>query len=295
MPDFTQFFGLPSPGPERADALVLPLPIEKTVSYGVGAASGPQAIIAATLQVEPFDEETLVDFAESPRLHVLPPVAADGSLEDCLARIQDRVRSLRGKFLVALGGEHSVTYGVIHGLVDDPAEVTIVQIDAHGDLADTLADRRWSHGTVMRRLWEKGCRLMQIGIRSMTRSEYEVATAGPRIVTFFAHRLESQWSDVLDALRRLEGKVYLTIDVDGLDPSIIPSTGTPQPGGLSWRQTMEILRVLMGESRCELIGADVVEFVASPVPPGCDPAAARLTTKLLAWWWRGRLQSSNVP
>ena len=96
----------------------------------------------------------------------------------------------------------------------------------------------------MRRLWEKGCRLMQIGIRSMTRGEYEVATAGPRIVTYFAHRLESQWSEMLDALRRLEGKVYLTIDVDGLDPSIIPSTGTPQPGGLSWRQTMEILRVL---------------------------------------------------
>ena len=93
---------------------------------------------------------------------------------------------------------------------------------------------------------------------------------------------------MLDALRRLEGKVYLTVDVDGLDPSIIPSTGTPQPDGLSWRQTMEIFRVLLAESRCQLIGADVVEFVASPVPPGCDPAAARLTTKLLAWWWKGR-------
>jgi agmatinase len=287
MPDATQFFGLPSPGPECADALVLPLPVEKTVSYGVGAGSGPQAIIAATLQVETFDEETLVDFAESPRLHVFPPLATDGQLEDCLARIQDRVRSLRDKFLLVLGGEHSVTYGVVNGLVDDVAEVTVVQIDAHGDLADTLAGRRWSHGTVMRRLWERGCRLMQIGIRSMTRSEYEVATAGPRIVTYFAHRLENQWSEMLDALRRLEGKVYLTIDVDGLDPSIIPSTGTPQPGGLSWRQMMEILRVLSNESRCQLIGADVVEFVASPVPPGCDPAAARLATKLLAWWWRG--------
>ena len=137
MPDPTQFFGLPSPGPERADALVLPLPVEKTVSYGTGAGSGPQAIVAATLQVETFDEETLVDFAESPRLHVLPPVATDGQLEECLARIQDRVRSLRGKFLLVLGGEHSVTYGVVNGLVDDPAEVTVVQIDAHGDLADT--------------------------------------------------------------------------------------------------------------------------------------------------------------
>jgi agmatinase len=288
MPDPTQFFGLPSPGPERADALVLPLPIEKTVSYGTGAGSGPAAIVAATVQVETFDEETLVDFAESPRLHVLPPPSTDGDLEACLARIRDCVRPLRGKFLLCLGGEHSVTYGVVDGLVNDPAEVTVVQIDAHGDLADKLNSRNWSHGTVMRRLWERGCRLMQIGIRSMTRAEYEVATAGPRITTYFMHRLEEQWLEVLDVLRRLEGKVYLTVDVDGLDPSIIPSTGTPQPGGLSWRQMMEILRVLMTESRCQLIGADVVEFIASPVPPGCDPAAARLATKLLAWWWKGR-------
>jgi len=291
MPDPTQFFGLPSPGRERADALVLPLPVEKTVSYGTGAGSGPRAIIAATLQVETFDEETLVEFAESPRLHVLPPLSTDGDIEACLARIRDYVRPLRGKFLLVLGGEHSITYGVVGGLVDDPAEVTVVQLDAHGDLADKLNGRHWSHGTVMRRLWERGCRLMQIGIRSMTRSEYEVAASSPRIVTYYMHRLEDQWLEILDAIRRLEGKVYLTVDVDALDPSIIPSTGTPQPGGLSWRQTMEILRVLMGESRCQLIGADVVEFIASPVPPGCDPTAARLATKLLAWWWKGRTSS----
>ena len=91
--------------------------------------------------------------------------------------------------LLCLGGEHSVTYGVIGGLVDDPAEVTIVQLDAHGDLADKLGGRHWSHGTVMRRLWERGCRLVQIGIRSMTREEYDLATTSPRIVTYFAHRL----------------------------------------------------------------------------------------------------------
>jgi agmatinase len=307
MPDLTQFFGLPSLGHERADVLVLPLPIEKTVCYGTGAASGPRAIVEATIQIETFDEETLVEFAESPRVHVLPPVSSDGDLEACLSRISDEVRALRGKFLLCLGGEHSVTYGVIGGLLDDPADVTIVQLDAHGDLADKLGGRHWSHGTVMRRLAERGCRLVQIGIRSMTRDEYQFASSSPRIVTYFAHRLgdcpnfrlsengtvpldvpTSQWPEILEALRRLEGKVYLTVDVDGLDPSIIPSTGTPQPDGLSWRQTMDIFRVLLSESRCQLIGADVVEFVASPNPPGCDPAAARLTTKLLAWWWKGQ-------
>lgn len=288
MPDFTQLFGLPSPGPDGADAVLLPLPVEKTVSYGSGTSSGPAAILAASLQVETFDEETLVDFAQSPRLHVLPPLSPEGDIEDCLAKIEEHVRPWRGRFLLSLGGEHTVTYGLVTGLADNPADVTVVQIDAHGDLADKLTGRHWSHGTVMRRLWERGCRLVQIGIRSLTRDEYDVATAGPRITTYYAHRLESQWAEILSTLRSLEGKVYLTIDVDGLDPSIVPSTGTPQPGGLSWRQTMELLRAIFTESRCELIGADVVEFVASPISPGCDPAAARLVTKLLAWWWTGR-------
>lgn len=285
--DPTQFLGLPSLGPQRADALLLPLPVEKTVSYGTGTSGGPRAILDASLQLEPFDEETLVEFSEAPRLDTLPPLSANGEIEDCLARIRERVQPLRDKFLLVLGGEHTVTYGVVTGLVDDPAEVTVVQIDAHADLADELRGQRWSHGTVMRRLWEQGCGLVQIGIRSLTRSEHAVATAGPRIATYYAHRLEEQWAEVLESLRRLEGKVYLTIDVDGLDPSIIPSTGTPLPDGLSWRQTMEVVRVLATESRCRLIGADIVEFVPSAVPPGCDPTAARLAAKVLAWWWTG--------
>ena len=285
--DATQFFGLPAAGQEHADARLLPVPVEKTVSYGTGTAGGPQAILEASFQLEPFDEEVLVDFTEAPRLHTFPPVSTAGGLEDCLARIRDTVRPLRDKFLLSLGGEHGVTYGLVTGLVDDLAEVTVVQIDAHADLADELQGRRWSHGTVMRRLWEQGCSLVQIGIRSLTRGEHAVATAGPRIATYYAHRLEEQWPEILEVLRRLEGKVYLTLDVDGLDPGIIPSTGTPLPNGLSWRQTMDVVRVLTTESRCGLIAADVVEFIPSAVPPGCDPAAARLAAKVLAWWWTG--------
>ncbi len=107
--DPTQFLGLPSPGQSRADALLLPLPIEKTVSYGTGTAGGPQAILDASLKIETFDEETLVEFAEAPRVHTLPPVSAEGSIEECLDRIRDCVRPLRGKFVLALGGEHTVT------------------------------------------------------------------------------------------------------------------------------------------------------------------------------------------
>jgi agmatinase len=292
--DSTQFLGLASLGQSQADVLLLPVPVEKTVSYGTGTTGGPRAILDASLKLETFDEETLVDFADGPHIHTLPPLATDGSIEECLARIRDSVGPLRDKFIVSLGGEHTVTYGLVTGLFADPSEATIVHIDAHADLADKLDGRHWSHGTVMRRLWEQGCRLVQIGIRSLTRSEYLVASAGPRISTYYAHNLDDQWPEILEMLRRIEGKVYLTIDVDGLDPSIIPSTGTPLPGGLSWRQAIDVIRTLTTQSQCKLVAADIVEFVPSPTPPGCDPVAARLTAKLLAWWWTGQ-KARNSP
>ncbi len=286
--DPTQFFGLPSPGIDAADALILPWPLERTVSYGTGTKTGPAAIIAASPQIEFFEEETLVDFQQSPKLHVLPAIAVDPAipgvkLPEHLAATAKYISQFRDRFLLTLGGEHLLTYGVVTGLAADLANVTIVQIDAHADLADTLAGRRWSHGTVMRRLWERGCRLIQVGIRSLSRPEYELVQSGPRIETFFAHELASRWDELLQLLARLDGSVYLSFDVDGLDPSIIPSTGTPQPGGLSWPQAMEVVRAVIN-APCDLLGADVVEFIASPNPPGCDIIAARLVTKILAYW-----------
>ena len=285
-----QFLGLASVDKADADALILPLPFEKTVSYGSGTSNGPQAVLDASLQLELFDEETLVDFKKSPKLHTLPALLDNGTetVPEYLKAVEKYVAALPDKFILGLGGEHTVTYGLVKGLAGDPAGITVVQIDAHADLADELGGLKWSHGTVMRRLWEEGCRLVQIGIRSLSSSEYELVEAGGRITTYFAHRLEEQWSEVLQTLHDLEGPVYLTIDVDGLDPSIIPSTGTPQPGGLSWREAMEVIRAIAESRSIRWLGADVVEFVPSPHPPGCDPAAARLAEKVLAWRHSGR-------
>jgi agmatinase len=283
-----QFLGLPPCGEERADAIILPVPLEMTVSYGTGTWRAPRAILDASCQVEVFDEETLVDFSQLPRVHTLPPFLARGSLEDYLHALSERAAPFRGKFVLGLGGEHTLTYGLVTGLIENPADLTIVQVDAHADLIDELDGHRWSHGTVMRRLWEQGCRLVQIGVRSLSRSEHELATSDDRITPYFAHQLPEKWPDVLDALRGLEGDVYLTVDVDGLDPSLIPSTGTPQPNGLNWSQTMEVFRALAAAKRCRMVGADVVELVASPHPPGCDLIAAKLVAKLLAFWWVGR-------
>jgi len=285
--DPNQFLGLPAVPLEKADAVILPVPLEKTVSYGTGTWRGPRAILDASCQVESFDEQTQVDFTERPRLHTLPLLLVDGELEEWIEAIEARAAGLREKFVVTLGGEHSLTLGAATGLAEDLGRLTIVQIDAHADLIDSLDGRRFSHGTVMRRLWEQGCRLVQIGVRSLSREEYELARADSRIETFFAHELPQRWDELLAALDALAGPVYLTLDVDGLDPGVIPSTGTPQPGGLSWWQTIEIIRRISLAQEARWIGADVVELVASPHPPGCDLAVARLASKLLAWWWKG--------
>lgn len=283
-----QFLGLPPCGEESADAIVLPLPMEMTVSYGTGTWRAPRAILEASCQVEVFDEETLVDFSESPKVLTLPPFLPQETPEHYLRALAGRVAQFRNRFVLGLGGEHTLTYGLVTGLVEEPAELTIVQIDAHADLIDELDGRRWSHGTVMRRLWEQGCRLVQIGLRSLSRSEYGLATGDDRIMPYFAHQLPEKWPDVLDVLHGLRGDVYLTVDLDGLDPSVIPSTGTPQPNGLSWPQAIEVFHAVSTSQGCRLLGADVVELVASPHPPGCDLTAAKLVQKLLAFWWMGK-------
>jgi agmatinase len=282
-PDPDQFLGITSRGVAEADVLILPLPLEMTVTYGTGTARGPRAILDASCKIELFEEETLIDFAQRPALHTFAPLAPAGDLIEYLAAVRQFVAPLRGRFVVGLGGEHTVTYGLVRGLAEDLAQTTIVHVDAHADLIDELEGRRWSHGTVMRRLWEHGCRLVQIGVRSLSRPEYELIGTGERIVTYYAHQLAERWEEMLELLRGLEGAVYLSVDVDGLDPAVIPSTGTPQPNGLTWRQAMEVIRAVAGAARCQWIGADVVEFVPSPHPPGCDLTAARLVMKMLAW------------
>lgn len=288
MTPVTQLLGLPPCPLDRADAVVLPAPMERTVSYGPGTSGGPAAILAASSQVETFDEETGVDFEEAPRIHTATTVMPGDSPEADLAAIEAAVARFRGKFVLTLGGEHTLTQAAAAGLCDNIDRLTIVQIDAHADLIDRLGGLKLSHGTVMRRLWERGANVVQLGIRSLSREEFDLIGKGERIRTYFAHQLPDQFDEALDTLRRLEGDVYLTIDIDGLDPSVVPSTGTPQPDGLSWRQTMAVLQAVTAAPRARVLGADVVEFVPSPHPPGCDLTAAKLAVKTLAWWHAAR-------
>jgi len=289
------FLDLPSLAEADSEAVILPLPFERTTSYGKGAEGGPDAILRASCQIELFDEELGIDFEASGGFHTAPSVQDDPerSIEQYLKQVAEKVRAIRDKFFLALGGEHTVTYGVVEGLVESLDDLTIVMIDAHADLIDELEGRRWSHGTVARRLWEQGCRVLQIGVRSLSREEHDFIKAGERIETWYAHELSGKWQNLLARLGDLSGPLYLSVDVDGLDPSLIPSTGTPQPEGLTWRQTMDVFGAL-SKSRAQWLGADVVEFVPSPQSPGCDITAAKLAVKLAAYWRKRNRSSSGL-
>jgi agmatinase len=285
------FLGLPDvlASAERARAWVLPIPFESTTSYGAGTRDGPAAIITASRQVEFYDRELDGEPALSMGIHTLNPLAmVHSSPKAMLAAIEEAVaRILNGspapQILGILGGEHTITSGAVRGLarhcgMDD---LVAVQIDAHADLRDEYQGSRFSHACAARRILET-CPIFQVGVRSISAEEEHFRRGLRRVKTVFADHVQASGSDHLaDLAAFVRGKtVYLTIDLDGLDPSIMPAVGTPEPGGLSWEQTLDIVRVVCGEAdRVPVF--DIVELAPVPGLRGPDFLAAKLTYKIM--------------
>mgnify|MGYP001813443713 CR=1 FL=1 len=279
------FLGL-SPGdagPQPSRCRVLPVPFAATVSYEGGTDQGPQAILRASAQVElydrAFDSEAYQDYG----VETLPAFAAHGEdAEAFVTRLAAYAEDLHDsqRLLVGLGGEHTVTIGLARGLRRaSGAPLTLVQIDAHADLRDHYDGNAYSHACITRRLLDDGVdKVALLGVRSVCPEVVRLAEQDPRI--------HLQWADDIQAdadgryLERLaeqiEGDdVYLTIDVDGLDPGVIPATGTPEPGGLSWHQALSIIRVTTRVAR--VTGFDITELAPRPGLHAADFAAAKLT------------------
>lgn len=287
------FLDLPASRPETADGLLLPLPFEGTVSYGRGTAGGPEAIWQASTQVEPWDEEIGCDL-DRLRLFSHSPLSCSpgDSVESYLRRVQVTAADLQrhGGLVFGIGGEHGLSPPLVRAAVDDPGDlsaVTVVQFDAHPDLRDEYEGTPHSHACAMRRLVERGARILAVGIRSADREEFAYGRDGGRVRSFFARQLAEDpeaETRLLQALSELEGAVYLTIDVDALEVHLCPATGTPQPGGLGWWQILRYLRTLLLENRRHrLIGADLVETVPQPGTRVNEFTAARLVCKVLAY------------
>lgn len=277
---------LPNRPLASADVMVLPVPHETTVSYKPGTHKAPAAILAASGQLEYYEE----DLGWSPFKHmgvtVLPPV--EKQLAESEAEFHDRLRreaaALPAKpLLMALGGEHSITPALVDARLPEPA--TVVLLDAHGDLRREYEGTRYSHACPMHHVREAGHRLVMIGIRSLFDEEAERVRTDADIQCFMDRALQrpAGWKVLLDALAALEGPVWLTIDMDAFDPATVPSVGTPQPGGLSWYQALELVEACVLNERVELRGCDIVELIPEP---SCvsDMVAAKLSQKIISCW-----------
>jgi agmatinase len=262
--------------PETSYFQVIPVPYDATSTYGVGSRLGPRAVIDASANLEVYDHELDMEAARAgvcthPELQV-----SVGDPVRMLERIETAVADVvsRGKFPVVLGGEHTVSLGAIRALARHE-DFAVVSLDAHADLRDTFQGSRYSHACFLRRAMESAeCCL--VGVRSISREEADFARkSGLRI--YYAHRLATQ---VDTDFGHLPDKIYVSIDIDVLDPSVMPSTGTPEPGGLSWYGLDAILRSLVAGRR--VVGFDLVELSPQPGNHGPDFTAAKLVYRMMA-------------
>jgi agmatinase len=284
------FLGVPNAGLDDADVAVISAPFEGTVSYGRGTGQGPAAILAASEQVETFDEELGWDLMTGLKIATLPPVECDPAErpEAYLARLKKACAGygLAPPFPLGLGGEHSVTPAILAGVCKNPRELTIVQIDAHADLRTEYGGTIHNHACAMRRLLEMGAaQLIAIGIRSACQEEFELIRGDERIHTYWSHQLEEPrvWDRLREQLTSLTGPVYFTVDIDGLEVHLCPGTGTPQPGGLSWSEALRVARWLLLDSKALVIGADITETVPQLQSQVNELVAAKLAVKILSY------------
>lgn len=279
------FLGLPEEcrSPESSRVHVIPVPWEATVSYGQGTRDGPQAIIAASQQVELYDPVLDAEPALSYGAYTLPSLLPTyESPEAMIERIAEATADVarRGKLPLLLGGEHTISLGGVRGALralGGPFDV--VQIDAHADLRESYQGTPFSHACVMRRIFEEDAgRLIQVGIRSFSMEEAHFArTHRDRIRMWTAADIQARGADawISEIAQALSGRrIWLTIDVDGLDPSVIPATGTPEPGGLSYREALALTEKVARTGT--VIGMDCVELAPRPGLHMSEFAAARL-------------------
>jgi agmatinase len=277
---------------ETSAAWVLPIPFEMTTSYTGGTRLGPAAIIDASNQVELYDADLEMEAALAYGVHTLPTLHPSlASAEAATQSISDAVAALdltADRVLVTLGGEHSITPGVIRALAPNYPGLVVVQIDAHSDLRDEYDNTPYSHACAARR-WLSFAPVIQFGIRSMSAEEIEFARRSDRVTIFTAAEMHQDRDRAyLDALKKaINGRdVYLTIDVDGFDPSVIPATGTPEPGGIGWYDGLDLIRTVTQHSR--VIGVDCVELAPSAGSQASNFAAAKLVYKTLNYIMRTR-------
>ena len=266
---------------DNARVVILPIPLDRTTSYVPGTRLGPHEILMASSHMELWDEETETDI-HSIGIYTLPELELPfASMDEVVQEIRRVASELvkRDKFPVVLGGEHSITAPVVAAVAARHAGLSVLQIDAHADLRDSFMGTRHNHACAMRRVLEYA-RCTQVAIRSLSPEEAAAAPTLPTEIFYdFNMRQRDDWIDrIVDSLSET---VYITIDCDGFDPAIMPAVGTPEPGGLTWYETLALLRRVIDTRR--VVGCDIVELC--PIPGNVAPnfTCAKLIYKILSY------------
>lgn len=282
---------VPCNGSESADIVLLGVPYDRTASFRRGCANGPAVILSALLhQIEPYDRWTDSIPAETRKIaYLIMPLLNRYLPETMILQVEREYTALAEKnaFVIVLGGEHTVSLGALRVLAHrrPPREITIVQIDAHLDLHDTDADYRadfngeYAHGTIMRRAWDLGYQCVSIGTRAFDREEMNFAKEkGISVFEWKGNNVPGP-SEIVGAITT--DAVYVTLDVDGIDPAFMPGTGTPVQGGLEWYYTMDLLREIFTKKK--VVGADIVEVAPQPGNVATEYGAAQLCYTMIGF------------
>lgn len=266
---------------ENACFVVIPVPYDLTSTYRSGSRLGPAAILDASAHMELYDEELRAEIYTC-GIHTLPFIEPDArgpkEMIDTVRRETAEVVHA-GKVPVMLGGEHSISLGCVWALQERYPALTVLQFDAHADLRDAYQGSPYSHACVARRIYEL-CPLVQVGIRSMS-AEEAAFLPGSSVKSFSADFLLEDKNAGAAVMRHLQGDVYISVDLDVLDPAIMSATGTPEPGGIGWKDFWRLIRAV--SDKCRIRGFDVVEL--SPIPGLAAPdfLAAKLTYRLMGY------------
>ena len=263
---------------DTAEVAILPVPYDGTSTWIKGADRGPEALLDASFNLEFYDIETGTEVYKR-GIATLDPVLEDSSPEAMADEVERRMERILtdGKFPVLIGGEHSVSIGAFRAVARRYPNLSILQLDAHSDMRDEYEGSACNHACVMARAKELTPHITQVGIRSTAREELHNIDSKR---TFYAHRIaeDDEWVERVSA--QLGDEVYIAIDLDVFDPAYLPSTGTPEPGGLSYREVMALLRRVIREHR--VVGLDVVELCPNPASKASDFLAAKLIYQFLS-------------
>ena len=264
FPNKKGFLGVDNISKFKTKVIVVPFGLEKTVSYGGGTKNGPKEIIKASHQVELYDEELNCEPYKKIGIKTLKPFVIDKNIKKALKKMSDINEEILSKkiFPITFGGEHSITPGCIAPFVKKYKKLCLLHFDAHADLRESYNGEKFSHASAIRRcLDHKNVSLISFGIRNISKSEIPYLKKNSSRINIFWAKDKIKWN--LNKFKRLikNKTVYLTFDVDGLDSSIMPATGTPEPGGLLWDETLNIIKIAAKNSN--IVGADINEL--SPI------------------------------